>query len=1110
MGRGGSCREWVWMTSDEFLAGGGEMGALMRAHDWAATPLGPVAEWPQSLRTSISTCLNCAFPILVWWGPQLVMLYNDEYRTILGSEKHPDAFGTPGRKVWPDIWDVIGPMLDQVMTRGEATRSRDLLLVMDRHGYVEESYFSFSYSPIRDESGGIGGVFTPVLETTGRVIGERRLRTLGNLGARIRTGSFANACRVAAEALAENAFDIPFALIYALEEAQARLMGAAGVDAADPIAPAIVELIDHGAGWPFVAASTSAAAVQVDDLAARFERLPKGPWTEPPRTALVLPITIPGRASPVAVLIAAVNPRRALDAEHRAFFDLVAGQIGKTLADAMAHEEERKRAEALAELDRAKTLFFSNVSHEFRTPLTLLLGPLEELVKQADRMPESARGLVGLANRNGLRLLKLVNALLDFSRIEAGRARACFELTDLAAISAELAASFRAAIEQAGLQLIVTAEPSLPAVFVDREMWEKVIFNLLSNAFKFTFSGEIRLAIAMAADDKAIAVKISDTGTGIAAAELPHLFERFHRVEGAKGRSIEGSGIGLALVKELVKLHAGDIQVESAPGRGSTFTVLVPVGSEHLPATQIRDVPQPLGTSRSGSQSYSAEAVSWELAEPGPTMAAGPEPSRAAGPGLGTAVGRVLLAEDNPDMRGYISRLLVAEGYQVEAVADGEAALRAARGIRPDLILSDVMMPRMDGFALLASLRADPALRDRPVVLISARAGEEARVEGFEANADDYLIKPFSARELLVRVKSNLTTARMRRDAEAMRRESEARLRIALDAASAIGAWDWDLRTDRVHVDAHFARMFSVDPARAKAGAPLSDFIAGIHPEDRDRVAAEIQNAIDHAVDYKAEFRILQPDNSLFWVMARGRPYYDDSGRPDHFPGVVVDITDRIKAEQQRTLLVNELNHRVKNTLATVQSLAAQSLRGAETTAEARLLFDSRLAALSRAHDLLTLESWEGASLQDVVDRALEPFQFGDGRLATMGPKLRLSPRQALGFSMAIHELATNAVKYGALSSDHGRVQMAWFIDRDGLNGLLNFSWREQGGPLVAPPRRIGFGSRLIQSGLSMDLGGDASIDFRPEGVVAVIRSPLENSEPYAGIRAPEGSIVAP
>jgi len=793
------------------------------------------------------------------------------------------------------------------------------------------------------------------------------------------------------------------------------------------------------------------------------------------------------------LLIAAVNPRRALDSDNRAFFDLVAGQIGKTLADALAHEEERKRAEALAELDRAKTLFFSNVSHEFRTPLTLLLGPLEQLLAEADRLPESARELVALANRNGLRLLKLVNTLLDFSRIEAGRARAWFEPTDIAAFSAELAASFRAAIEQAGLKLVVTAEPSLPAVLVDREMWEKVIFNLLSNAFKFTFSGEIRLAIAMEADGHSIAVKVSDTGTGIAAEELPHLFERFHRVEGAKGRSIEGSGIGLALVQELIRLHGGDIQVDSALGRGSSFTVRLRIGSDHLPAAQIRDGSRPLAPGRGGrSQGYIGEAISWELAEPGQIVMPSPNPPRQAA--QGTASGRVLLAEDNADMRGYISRLLIAEGYQVEAVADGEAALRAARGVRPDVILSDVMMPGMDGFALLASLRADPALRDISVVLISARAGEEARVEGFEANADDYLIKPFSARELLARVKSNLATARMRRDAEALRRESEARLRIALDAASAIGAWDWDLKTDQVHVDARFARMFSVDPAHAAAGAPLSDFIAGIHPEDRDRVTAAIRHAIDHAADYQAEFRILQPDQSLFWVMARGRPYFDDAGRPDHFPGVVIDITDRVKAEQQRMLLVNELNHRVKNTLATVQSLAAQSLRGAETTAEARILFDARLSALSRAHDLLTLESWEGASLQDVVDRALEPFQFGDGRLTTMGPRLRLSPRQALAFSMAIHELATNAVKYGALSSDRGRVQMAWFIDRDASPGVLNFSWREQDGPLVAPPRRIGFGSRLIQSGLSLDLGGEASIDFRPEGVVAVIRSPLENS----------------
>jgi PAS domain S-box-containing protein len=457
-----------------------------------------------------------------------------------------------------------------------------------------------------------------------------------------------------------------------------------------------------------------------------------------------------------------------------------------------------------------------------------------------------------------------------------------------------------------------------------------------------------------------------------------------------------------------------------------------------------------------------------------------------------TADGRILLAEDNLDMRRYILRLLVADGFTVEAVADGEAALRAVRSHRPNLVLSDVMMPGMDGFALLAAIRADPELRGTPVILISARAGEEARVEGFEADADDYLIKPFSARELLARVRSNLRTSQMRRDAEALRQASEARLRIALDAASAIGAWDWDIKKNRVYVDARFARMFSVDPERAAAGVPLSDFMPGIHPEDRDRVAVAIQHAIDRNQDYQAEFRVVQPDHSVVWVLARGHPYYDANGVPDHFPGVVIDITDRIKAEQQRMLLVNELNHRVKNTLATVQSLAAQSMRSTDNPAEARAMFESRLAALSRAHDLLTAESWQGASLQDIADRALEPFQTPDRRLITLGPQVRLSPKQALGFAMVIHELATNALKYGALSNDAGRVSITWFIERDAPDAVLNFTWVEEGGPLVVAPRQVGFGSRLIQRGLSSDLGGDATIEFRPAGVVAVVRSPIE------------------
>jgi hypothetical protein len=224
----------------EFLSGGGELGALMRAKDWTNTSLGPVEHWPRSLRTSVSTCLQCAFPILVWWGPQLAMLYNDEYAQVIGPEKHPAALGAPGAEVWPEIWHIIGPMLSGVLTRGEATRSRDLLLNVARHGYPEEAYFSFSYSPIHDDTGAVGGVFCPVIETTQRVIGERRLRTLRDLAASCKGAeNEARAYHSAAAVLAANSQDVPFALIYRIDLAQslAVLEATAGIAAGMPAAP---------------------------------------------------------------------------------------------------------------------------------------------------------------------------------------------------------------------------------------------------------------------------------------------------------------------------------------------------------------------------------------------------------------------------------------------------------------------------------------------------------------------------------------------------------------------------------------------------------------------------------------------------------------------------------------------------------------------------------------------------------------------------------------------------------------------------------------------------------------------------------------------------------
>ncbi len=448
---------------------------------------------------------------------------------------------------------------------------------------------------------------------------------------------------------------------------------------------------------------------------------------------------------------------------------------GRDITEKKAQEREiARQREELAKLDELKTQFFANISHEFRTPLTLMMGPLEDALAEPEGLSPGKREGLELAHRNSLRLLKLVNTLLDFSRIEAGRIQASYEPTDLAVLTAELASVFRSAIERAGMRLVIDC-PALPEmVYVDREMWEKVVLNLLSNAFKFTFEGEIEVSLHCA--DSAVKMTIRDTGTGIPAAEIPQLFERFHRVKGARGRSYEGSGIGLALVQELVKLHGGNVSVESEVNRGAAFTVTIPLGKDHLPPDRIGGA-RTLASTGLGGDAYLQEALRWlPDHQDAANDVQGPPPISPA-PSIPDSLGRersyrVLLADDNADMREYVQGLL-RQQYEVEAVPDGESALNSARERRPDLILSDVMMPRLNGIQLLKALRADEDLKTIPVIFLSARAGEESRVEGLSAGADDYLVKPFSARELLARVGSHLATARLRQ--KAMERERELR-----------------------------------------------------------------------------------------------------------------------------------------------------------------------------------------------------------------------------------------------------------------------------------------------------------------------------------------------
>ncbi|HEX7237619.1 MAG TPA: ATP-binding protein, partial [Gammaproteobacteria bacterium] len=779
---------------DDWLQGGGEMGARGRALDWSQTVLGPMGRWPQSLRSPLSMLLSSKAQIILFWGEEFVVFYNDAYRPVFGA-KHPTMLGMPGRVAWSEIWDTgadLHALLAGVVRTGEAFSASDMLFVIDRYGFDEETYFDVSYDPVRDESGAVAGVFCIVTETTGRVVGERRLALLKDVAAHnsaARTPR--DACVLTCETFAGAQQDIVFALAYLDGELQASTPGASRALAA-------------------------ASAQQVVEL-------PFGSGK----------------------LVLGVNPRRPFDDQYRSFVALIADQLAAAVANARAYEEERKRAEALADVDRAKTAFFSNVSHEFRTPLTLMLGPLEDLLASAyGPLPYAAGRAVTLAHSNSLRLLKLVNSLLDFARIEAGRTDASYEPTDLSSVTAELASVFRSAIERAGLKLIVDCEPLAEPVYVDRDMWEKIVLNLLSNAFKFTFEGEIDVCLGPRGERVELTVR--DTGVGIADADLPKMFQRFQRVRNARSRTHEGSGIGLALVRELVRIHGGEISLESREGEGTTFTVSLRKGKSHLPAERI-GTPRQLAATWTGAQPFLEEALRSLPDVPEWTPA-----RRGAEPVLAPAFAerpRILLADDNADMRDYVRRLLERQ-YVVIAVGDGQQALDAIRERLPDLVLTDVMMPRLDGFGLLTAIRADARTRSLPVIMLSARAGEEARIGGLSAGADDYLVKPFGARELLARVGSHLKLAKQRRELESKLRHRSEQLETLL-AGAPLGI---------CLVGADF-RIRSVNPV---ARPVFGDIPGGVEGRDFEEVMRLIRQPA-HADDVVRIFR---------HTLATGEPYY--------------------------------------------------------------------------------------------------------------------------------------------------------------------------------------------------------------------------------------------
>jgi PAS domain S-box-containing protein len=1247
----GTCRTPASELS--FIAGGSEMAERICSFDWSKTSIGVPQRWPQSLKTAVSICLGSRYPIVIWWGKEaLTQFYNDAYISFLGPSKHPRALGQSARVCWNEIWHIIDPMLEGVFATGEATWSEDFLYVITRNLPREEGYFTFSYSPIRDDTGAVGGIFCACYETTGRVVGERRLKTLRDLGRVVMEPmSAAQACQITAQTLARNPADIPFALIYLLdgEGRQVRLVAKTGLETGSRAALDRIDLregADQSATWPLRRVFKAAAAELVSDIATRFGPLPGGPWPESPQDALVLPIAAPGQPRPTGFLVAGLSPRRVVDAEYRSFFDLIASHLATAIANAHAHEAEKQRAEALAEINRAKTAFFSNVSHEFRTPLTLIIGPLQDTLATTG-LPPPAYERLDVARRNSQRLLKLVNTLLDFSRIEAGRAEAVYEPLDLATYTAELAGVFRSAFERAGMTLIVECPPLPEPVYADREMWEKVVFNLLSNAFKFTFEGTITVVVRRAGET--VELTVSDTGAGIPTNELPHIFERFYRAKEARGRSYEGSGIGLALVQELVKLHGGSVHVRSEVDQGSAFTIRIPTGNAHVPAERIGAARTLPSTSLRGAI-YLEEALQWLPDDRRPSI---PELATEISPTLKGS--HILVADDNADMRKYLRRLFAQSGCHVVVVSDGEAALEASREMSLDLVLADVMMPKLDGFKVLAALRRSERTQFTPIILLSARAGEEARVEGMAAGADDYLVKPFSARELLARVEAHLKLVRLRReeqkraaaDLDAMTRlrdlgelcaatniHPERPLEAILDTAIALtGAdkgniqlLDSDSGTLRIAVNRgfdepflrFFARVDVGDPAvcgaalqakgriivadvtqgaifagqpsqqvmldadvRAVQSTPLTSSAGQVFgmisthfrvphwPSERDlrlldlvarqaadylerkeanakqaQLAAIVDSASDAIIaktldgivtswnraaerlfGYAANEMIGQSirrvipadrqheEDKILERLAAGEciehydtvrvakdsrtidvsltisPVRDAAGRIIGASKIARDITE-MKARQERIqLLMRELNHRSKNILSLVQSIARQTSSPSREDFIAR--FSQRLRALAANHDLLVQNEWRGVGTHDLARVQLAPFADLIGqRIFLEGPELTFTPAAAQAVGLALHELATNAGKYGALANAKGRVDVAWACDR----GTFSISWTERNGPRVRAPKRRGFGSAVISSLAEMSVEGTVDLQYRPTGLEWRLACPADKA----------------
>ncbi|MEO7733664.1 MAG: ATP-binding protein [Kofleriaceae bacterium] len=837
-------------TTPDLFSAGGESAELMRTLDWQATPLGPPERWPASLQILVPVMLASRFAMRVLWGPELIMLYNDSYRPILGASKHPRAMGAPTREHFGEIWDTVGPMFARVRG-GEAIALDDTLLPLDRNGYVEECYFTLSYSPIPDDGGAINGVLGVIHETTHRVLSDRRLRTLRELSGTAAARTAPEACRAAITALASNAHDLPFALLYLVDGAADRavLAGVTGLPTGHPLLAGEIALTG-AAVWPFEAA-TRAGHAQLVELGNPTQA---GPHAERVTHAYVAPLYGPNAAAPSAYLVLGINPRRRVDDAYRTFLDLAGEQIASAIAAARADEdrvralarerlvEDRLRtlfAEAPAAIaawhgpdfvfelanplycelvgrrelvgkparavlpelaahgvwdqleaiyatgtpfvardflaspapdapadapqryfnivaqatynlehqiegvmlfavevtrehaardaaeraSRAKDDFLAIVSHELRNPLSAILG-WTGLLRGGDLPDDKRARALETIERNALNQSQLIDDLLDVSRIVAGKLRLEVGAIHLGEIVAAAIESARPAIDAKQLRLTTVLDTGDVALMGDATRLQQVIWNLLTNATKFTPKGG-RISVVLRRIDSTIQLEVTDSGKGISAELLPVVFERFAQGDSSTTRTTGGLGLGLSISKSIVEMHGGTIDARSAgAAQGASFVVNLPVAPMRPPAVPPKPVTR-------------LEPARWEVP---PELA-----------GL-----RVLVVDDDDDGREVIGMVLEESGAIVTTASSAEAALASFTRTRPDVILSDIGMPGEDGYSLIRRIRALPPDDGgtTPAASLTAYTSPEDRRRALNAGFNLHVSKPVEPAELLAVIAS--------------------------------------------------------------------------------------------------------------------------------------------------------------------------------------------------------------------------------------------------------------------------------------------------------------------------------------------------------------------